>query len=157
MLKSCQQKMRVIGIVAATTGLRISEVTGLKCDGHRLEDVADGRYSGRSWTALWEVQNRDLPQARSPSMKLTTAEAVAGLEAVKLATQSRRTGSSPAERVQGKMPPWADTRFWIVSCNSCRKTGRNHKSAVGFHTFRHTYSTLLKAERGRCQSGSGIR
>ncbi|WP_165420143.1 hypothetical protein [Edaphobacter modestus] len=59
------QKMRVIGIVAATTGLRISEILGLwwmGIDWKTLQmdvtPVGRGRYCR-------EVQDGDLPQAGS--------------------------------------------------------------------------------------------
>jgi integrase len=48
-----------------------------------------------------------------------------------------------SEHVQGRMPPWPDTLLDRV----LQPAAKRAKIAkwVGFHTFRHTYSTLLKA------------
>ncbi len=48
-----------------------------------------------------------------------------------------------SERVQGKMPPWADTLLDRLLQPAAKRAGIT--KWVGFHTFRHTYSTLLKA------------
>jgi integrase len=48
-----------------------------------------------------------------------------------------------SERVQGKMPPWADTLLDRFLQPAAKRAGI--AKWVGFHTFRHTYSTLLKA------------
>lgn len=46
-------------------------------------------------------------------------------------------------RVGGKIPPWADTLLDRILQPAAKKAGITRW--VGFHTFRHTYSTLLKA------------
>ena len=46
-------------------------------------------------------------------------------------------------RAQGKMPPWSDTLLDRILQPAAKKAGIT--KWVGFHTFRHTYSTLLKA------------
>lgn len=46
-------------------------------------------------------------------------------------------------RAGGKMPPWADTLLDRILQPSAKKAGI--EKWVGFHIFRHTYSTLLKA------------
>jgi integrase len=48
-----------------------------------------------------------------------------------------------SERVQGKMPPWADTLLDRFLQRAAKRTGIT--KWAGFHGFRHTYSTLLKA------------
>jgi hypothetical protein len=48
-----------------------------------------------------------------------------------------------SERVQGRMPPWADTLLDRFLQPAPKRAGIT--KWVGFHTFRHTYSTLLKA------------
>ena len=48
-----------------------------------------------------------------------------------------------SERAQGKMPPWADTLLDRFLQPAAKKAGIT--KWIGFHTFRHTYSTLLKA------------
>lgn len=48
-----------------------------------------------------------------------------------------------SEHVQGRMPPWPDTLLDRVLQPAAKRAGIT--KWVGFHTFRHTYSTLLKA------------
>ena len=144
------QKMRVIGIVAATTGLRISEVVGLKwMNIHRKTlqmDVTRSVVDGIVGKCKTETFRRPVPID-----EFTTAELVAWNE--KLATPSRRTGSSRANEFRAKCRPWADTLDRLPATG--RKAGRNHK--VGRISYLPAY--LLNAaqiEWRRCQSGSGI-
>ena len=48
-----------------------------------------------------------------------------------------------SERVQGKMPPWADTLLDRFLQPAAKRAGII--KWVGFHAFQQTYSTLLKA------------
>ncbi|WP_165420144.1 tyrosine-type recombinase/integrase [Edaphobacter modestus] len=48
-----------------------------------------------------------------------------------------------SERVQGKMPPWADTLLNRFLQPAAKRAGIT--KWVGSHTFRHTHSMLLKA------------
>jgi integrase len=48
-----------------------------------------------------------------------------------------------SDKVQGKMPPWADTLLDRFLQPAAKRAGIT--KWVGFHSFRHTYSTLLKA------------
>jgi hypothetical protein len=117
------QKMRVIGIVAATTGLRISEVLGLK-----WMDIAwktlQMTSPGRSWTVLSGSARRRPPEDRFPSMSSQLPSCWPGSE--KLATQSRRTWSSRANEFRAKCRP-SLIRFWIASCNP-RQSGPESRS-----------------------------
>jgi integrase len=87
-----------------------------------------------------------------PIDELTTAELLAWKRETCYAEPADWVFAS--ERVQGKMPPWADTLLDRFLQPAAKRAGIT--KWVGFHTFRHTYSTLLKSERGRCQSGAGI-
>ena len=49
-----------------------------------------------------------------------------------------------SEKVQRKMPPWTDTLLDRFLQPAAKRAGIT--KWVGFHTFRHTYSTLLKAK-----------
>lgn len=134
------QMMRVIGIVAATTGLRISEVLGLKwmdIDWRELQmNVTRSVVDGIIGKCKTETSRRPVPIDRFTQSELLLWQ--------------RETCFAAAEdwvfasvRAGGKMPPWADTLLDRILQPAAKKAGIT--KWVGFHTFRHTYSTLLKA------------
>jgi integrase len=133
-------KMRVIGIVAATTGLRISEVLGLKwmdIDWKALQmEVTRSVVDGIVGKCKTETSRRPVPID-----EFTTAELLAWRRETCYAEPEDWVFAS--ERVQGKMPPWADTLLDRFLQPAAKRAGIT--KWVGFHTFRHTYSTLLKA------------
>jgi integrase len=134
------QKMRVIGIVAATTGLRISEVLGLK-------------WMDIDWKAFQMDVTRSVVDGIVGKCKTETSRKPVPIDAFTagelFAWQRETCFAGPedwvfaSERVQGKMPPWADTLLDRFLQPAAKKAGIT--KWVGFHTFRHTYSTLLKA------------
>ena len=134
------QKMRVIGIVAATTGLRISEVLGLKwmdIDWKALQmEVTRSVVDGIVGKCKTETSRRPVPVD-----EFTTGELLAWRRESCYAGPDDWVFAS--ERVQGRMPPWADTLLDRILQPAAKKAGIT--KWVGFHTFRHTYSTLLKA------------
>jgi integrase len=75
-----------------------------------------------------------------PIDEFTAAELLAWKR--ETAMRSRRTGSSPASEFRAKCRP-GQTRCWIAFLQPAAKRAGITKW-VGFHTFRHTYSTLLK-------------
>ena len=132
--------MRVIGIVAATTGLRISEVMGLKwkdIDWKTLQmEVTRSVVDGVVGKCKTEASRRPVPIDQFMAETLTDwrrescyAEAEDWVFA--------------SEKVHGKMPPWTDTLLDRFLQPAAKRAGIT--KWVGFHTFRHTYSTLLKA------------
>jgi integrase len=134
------QKMRVIGILAATTGLRISEVLGLK-------------WMDIDWTTLQMNVTRSVVDGIVGKCKTETSRRPVPIDeftAGELLVWKKETCYAgpedwvfASERVQGKMPPWADTLLDRFLQPAAKKAGIT--KWVGFHTFRHTYSTLLKA------------
>jgi integrase len=140
LLLELSHKMRVIGVVAATTGLRISEVLGMKWKDidwktSQMEvtrSVVDG-VIGRCKT---ETSRRPVPID-----EFTTAELSAWRRETAYAEPEDWVFAS--EKVQGRMPPWADTLLDRFLQPAAKRAGIT--KWVGFHTFRHTYSTLLKA------------
>jgi integrase len=134
------QKMRVIGIVAATTGLRISEVLGLKwmdIDWKTLQmDVTRSVVDGIVGKCKTETSRRPVP------IDEFTADELLSWKKETCYTQPEDWVFA-SERVQGRMPPWADTLLDRFLQPAAKRAGI--KKWVGFHTFRHTYSTLLKA------------
>jgi len=133
-------KMRVVGIVAATTGLRISEVLGLKwkdIDWKSLQmDVTRSVVDGIVGKCKTETSRRPVPID-----EFTTAELLAWRRETAYAEPEDWIFAS--EKVQGRMPPWSDTLLDRFLQPAAKRAGIT--KWVGFHTFRHTYSTLLKA------------
>ena len=133
-------KMRVVGIVAATTGLRISEVLGLKwkdigCKSLQM-DVTRSVVDGIVGKCMTETSRRPVPID-----EFTTAELLAWRRETVYAEPEDWVFAS--EKVQGRMPPWSDTLLDRFLQPAAKQAGIT--KWVGFHTFRHTYSTLLKA------------
>ena len=133
-------KMRVVGIVAATTGLRISEVLGLKwkdigCKSLQM-DVTRSVVDGIVGKCMTETSRRPVPID-----EFTTAELLAWRRETVYAEPEDWVFAS--EKVQGRMPPWSDTLLDRFLQPAAKRAGIT--KWVGFHTFRHTYSTLLKA------------
>ena len=133
-------KMRVVGIVAATTGLRISEVLGLKwkdIDWKSLQmEVTRSVVDGIVGKCKTETSRRPVPID-----EFTTAELLAWRRETAYAEPEDWVFAS--EKVQGRMPPWSDTLLDRFLQPAAKRAGIT--KWVGFHTFRHTYSTLLKA------------
>lgn len=134
------QKMRVIGIVAATTGLRISEVLGLKwkdIDWKALQmEVARSVVDGIVGKCKTETSRRPVPLD-----EFTAEELSAWHQQTAYAEPEDWVFAS--EKVQGRMPPWSDTLLDRFLQPAAKRAGIT--KWVGFHTFRHTYSTLLQA------------
>lgn len=133
-------KIRTMGIVCATTGLRISEVLGLKWSDiefekllfHVTRSVVDG-VIGKCKT---ETSRKPLP------LDAITVECL---------QEWRKASVYPkpedwvfaSEWQDGQMPPWADTLLDRYLHPAAKAAGITKR--IGWHTFRHTYSTLLQA------------
>jgi integrase len=134
------QKMRLIGIVAATTGLRISEVLGLKwmdIDWKTLQmEVIRSVVDGIVGKCKTETSRRPVPID-----EFTADELLSWKKETCYAQPDDWVFAS--EKVQGKMPPWTDTLLDRFLQPAAKRAGIT--KWVGFHSFRHTYSTLLKA------------
>jgi len=134
------QKMRLIGIVAATTGLRISEVLGLK-------------WMDIDWKTLQMEVTRSVVDGIVGRCKTETSRRPVPIDeftADELSSWKKETCYAKpddwvfaSEKVQGKMPPWTDTLLDRFLQPAAKRAGIT--KWVGFHSFRHTYSTLLKA------------
>lgn len=132
--------LRVIGIVCATTGLRISETIGLKW--------CDIQWTQKQMNVTRSVVDSIIGKCKTEASR--TPVPIDHFTISALEDWQRRSCYTKSddwvfasERVKGKMPPWPDTMLDRHLQPAARRAGI--KKWVGFHTFRHTYSTLLQA------------
>jgi len=133
---------RAMGAICATTGLRISEVLGLKWEdidfmkglANVLRSVVDGSV-GRCKT--------EVSQQPVPLDQLTLDELRAWRRITAYGFGSDWIFAS--DRLFGRMPIWANASLGKVLQPAARRVGIS--KTLGWHTFRHTYSSLL-AENG---------
>jgi len=133
---------RTMGTICATSGLRISEVLGLKWeDIHFEEGLADVLRSvvhGSVGPCKTEVSQQPVPLD-----ELTLEQLRSWRTLSRYALESDWVFASPS--LFGRMPIWANASLRKVLQPAARKAGITKR--VGWHTFRHTYSSLL-AETG---------
>ena len=131
---------RAIGIICATTGLRVCEVLGLKWQDIDVADqsmnVQRSFVDGAIGPCKTEISRQPVP---------LDGIAVEGL----LAWREFCSYGSDAdwvfgsERAFGKLPVWPDSLRTKILQPAAKRVGISKQ--VGWHTFRHTYSTLLKS------------
>lgn len=129
---------RAMGTICATTGLRISEVHGLKWEdidsttgqANVLRSVVDGAV-GRCKT--------EASQQPVPLDQLTLEELQSWRAVTMYAADSDWVFAS--ERLFGKMPVWAVSSLQRVLQPAAKRAGIT--KSIGWHMFRHTYSSLL--------------
>jgi integrase len=129
---------RAMGAICATAGLRISETLGLRWEdidlgarqAYVLRSVVDGAI-GRCKTEisqqpvpLNEVALNELQSWRDNTMYASGPDWVFA-----------------SDRVFGAMPVWPGSSLQKVLQPAARRAGI--KKRIGWHTFRHTYSSLL--------------
>ncbi len=133
---------RAMGTICATAGLRISETIGLKWgdidfqtgQANVLRSVVDGAV-GRCKT---EVSQQPVP------LDALTLDKIQYWRAITLyASESDWVFAS--DHAFGKMPVWAISSLQKVLQPAAKRAGITKR--IGWHTFRHTYSSLL-AETG---------
>ncbi len=129
---------RAMGIICATAGLRISETLGLKwqdIDFERREasvvrSVVDGEV-GRCKT--------EISQQPVPLDGLVLEELQSWRKVTMYASGSDWVFASSS--LFGRMPVWAVSSLQKILQPAARRAGITKR--IGWHTFRHTYSTLL--------------
>ena len=129
---------RAMGIICATAGLRISETLGLKWEdidfqkgqANVVRSVVDGEV-GRCKT--------EVSQQPVPLDDLALEELKSWRRITMYATDPDWVFASPT--LFGKMPVWAISALQRVLQPAARRAGITKR--IGWHTFRHTYSSLL--------------
>ena len=136
-LKSC---FRVMVLLDATTGLRRSELFGLK-----WRDVDFSTLSIDVQRSIYWQQIRDCKTETSRKPVPLDERVAADLWIWK--ETSRYNGTDDwifaSPRHQGKYPFWPDSVLQRVIRPAAQRAGI--KKRIGWHTFRHTFSTMLVA------------
>jgi integrase len=133
---------RTMVTICATTGLRVSEVLGLKWENidweTGLADVQRSVVDGAIGDCKSEVSKQPVPLDA-----LTLDELRFWRKITMYASDSDWAFAS--ERLFGKMPIWSNASLQKVLQPAARRA--RIMKLIGWHTFRHTYSTML-AEHG---------
>ncbi len=133
---------RAMVTICATTGLRVSETTGLKWGDISFETgLADVRLSVVDG-AIGDCKS-EVSQQPVPLDALTLDELQSWRKITMYASDTDWVFAS--ERVFGKMPIWSNASLQKVLQPAARRA--RITKVIGWHTFRHTYSTML-AEHG---------
>ncbi len=129
---------RTMGALCATTGLRISEVLGLKWEDldfdQKTANVQRSFVDGSMGKCKSEVSQQAVP------VDGIALEELAAWRSVCLYSKADDWVFG-SERVFGKLPIWPDSSRSKVLQPAARKAGITKQ--IGWHTFRHTYSSLL--------------
>jgi integrase len=133
---------RTMGAICATTGLRICEVLGLKWEDIDFEqktaNVLRSFVDGSIGRCKTEISQQPVP------LDGVAIEQLKGWRAICLYAQSGDWVFG-SERLFGRMPIWPDAARSKVLQPAARRVRITKQ--IGWHTFRHTYSSLL-AETG---------
>ena len=131
-------QFRLMVILAATTGLRRSELFGLKwCDVDFVEleiSIRRSIYLGKVGICKTEASHQPVPM---------TDGVAADLWIWKESTRYSEPDHwvFPSTRGKGRKPPWPGTVLEKIIRPAALRAGISKR--LGWHTFRHTYSTLL--------------
>jgi integrase len=133
---------RCIGTICATTGLRVCEVLGLKWEDidfiDKTANVLRSFVDGAIGPCKTEISQQPVPLDEIAIEELVAWRGVCGFG-------SDEDWIYASERGFGKQPVWSDSLRNKILQPCARKAGI--KKRIGWHTFRHTYSSLL-AETG---------
>ncbi len=140
LLGELQEPYRTMVFLAASTGLRVSELLGLQ-----WQDVDfDSLEINLRRAVVHQVVGEMKTEASKKPLPLDSALAEALLGLRKRSPYNRAGDwvfASP--QMDGKQPHWPEhlrKRYIRPAAERC-----GIKKTIGFHTFRHSYATLLKA------------
>lgn len=129
---------RAMGIICATAGLRISETLGLKWEDIDFEtgqaNVLHSVVEGEVGDCKTEVSQQPVPLD-----ELTLEELQSWRRVTLYSADSDWVFASSV--LFGKMPVWAVSSLQKVLQPAAKRAKITKR--IGWHTFRHTYSTLL--------------
>ena len=127
-----------MGLICATTGLRICEVLGLKWEDIHFDagtaDVLRSFVDGVIGPCKTETSEQPVPldEVVLSSLRLWRAET---------AYSRPHDWVFPSDRKFGAMPLWPDSLRTKVLQPAAKRAGITKR--IGWHTFRHSYSSLL--------------
>jgi len=140
LLQGLRNRERTLVVLAAGTGLRMSELFGLKW--------RDIDFAGRQASVLRSIVKQAVgPCKTEASQKPVPLDPhlVRSLRAWRRCTRFRQPTdwvfASPA--TQGRLPFWGQSLMRHFIRPTAVRLGITKR--IGWHTFRHSYSTLLKA------------
>jgi len=138
LLAALPDRERLMGTICATTGMRIGEVLGLKWQDISFESgtasVLRSFVDGSIGPCKTEVSQQPVPLDEVVLEGLEAWHPVCGYPSAKdWVFASRQTF--------GRLPMWPDSMRRKVLQPTARKVGITKQ--IGWHTFRHTYSSLL--------------
>jgi integrase len=131
---------RAIGAICATTGLRVCEVLGLKWEDidfiEKTANVLRSYVDGSVGPCKTEVSQQPVPLDEIAIEGLVAWRVICPLG-------SDTDWVFGSERAFGKLPVWPDSLRSKILQPAAKKAGIGKR--IGWHTFRHTYSSLLAA------------
>lgn len=140
LFKVLPNRERAIGIICATTGLRVCEVLGLKWEDidfiDKAANVLRSFVDGEVGPCKTEISQQPVPLDEIVIDGLLEWRNICSFS-------SAEDWVFASERAFGKLPVWPDSLRAKILQPGAKKARITKR--VGWHTFRHTYSTLLKA------------
>lgn len=138
LLAGLPEREQLMGTVCATTGLRICEVLGLKWEdidfGERTANVLRSFVDGSIGPCKTEISQQPVPLDDLVLEELQSWRLVCGYP-------EQTDWVFASYQTFGKMPMWPDSLRRKVLQPTAKKVGIQKR--IGWHTFRHTYSSLL--------------